>query len=132
VTEAQNKSISDSVPVPEGKELAVLCARLLDERRVRDLIIYDVGKVLQIADYFVIATGTSPRHLKRTADYVTAKLREAGLRPVGVEGYENARWVLFDYGDVVVHLMVEEARRFYNLELLWGDCPQVGWNENRS
>ena len=130
MTEAQNKSISRSVP--EGKELAILCARLLDERRVRDLVVYDVGKVLQIADYFVIATGTSARHLKSTADHVMQKLREAGLRPVGVEGYENARWVLFDYGDVVVHLMVEEARRFYNLELLWGDCPQVGWNEKRS
>ena len=86
--------------------------------------------MLPIADYFVLATGTSARHLKTTADFTVKKLRELGVRPVGTEGYEHqARWVLFDFGDVVVHLMVEEARIFYNLELLWGDCPQIPWKK---
>jgi ribosome-associated protein len=125
VTEAEKQPSPERTIRPEGQELALLCARLLDERRMRDLAIFDVENVLQIATYFIVATGTSPRHLKRTADFVLEKLKERGLRPAGVEGYDRARWVLFDLGDVVVHLLVEEARRFYNLELLWGDCPRL-------
>ena len=130
MTEANTRPLPESVPAPEGKELALLCARLLDERRARDILVFDIRKVLPIADYFVLATGTSARHLKTTADFTVKRLRELGVRPVGTEGYEHqARWVLFDFGDVVVHLMVEEARIFYNLELLWGDCPQIPWKK---
>jgi len=126
VTE-QERSTRSSLSVLSGKDLALRCAHLLDEKRVRDLVIFEVGSVLQIVDYFIIGTGSSPRHVQRTADYVMEKLAECGLKPLGVEGYEQGRWVLFDYGDVVVHLMLEEARQYYNLELLWGDRPQVPW-----
>ena len=131
MTEAKKTPTSGNLPALAGKELALLCARLLDERRARELVVFEVGDVLQIADYFVLATGTSPRHLKRTADFVVRTLKDHGVRPVGVEGYDCARWVLFDLGDVVVHLMLEEARSFYNLELLWGDCPEIPWDTRR-
>jgi ribosome-associated protein len=129
VTEARKKAISSKEPALEGKDLAVFCARLLYERRLDDIVIFDVGRVLQIAGYFIVATGTSPRQLKRAADLVVERLKERGVRSLGVEGYDKARWVLFDFGDVVAHLMGEESRRYYNLELLWGDCPQIPWQE---
>jgi len=116
-----------SLSVLSGKELALRCAELLDEKRVRDLIIFHVGPILQIVDYFLIGTGSSPRHIQRTADYLMEKLSEYGLKPYGMEGYEQGRWVLLDYGDVVVHLMLQEARQYYSLELLWGDCKRIAW-----
>lgn len=128
MTEAEERPIGERTAAPEGKELALLCARLLDERQLHDLTIFDLGEILQIANFFVLATGSSARHVSKAAEFVIEKLRDLGIRPIGVEGYERARWVLLDLGDVVVHLMVEEARRFYNLELLWGDCPQIAWD----
>ncbi len=132
VTEARKEPIAAPSPAPEGRELALLCARLLDERRARDIVVFDVGQIVQIANVFIVATGGAPRHVKRTADYVIKRLKELGVRPLGIEGYDRARWVLFDYGDVVVHLMVEEARSFYNLELLWSDCPRIPWIEEKA
>lgn len=135
VSETQEK------PLPEGdrlldfqgsldaRERAILCARLFDERRLRDILIFDVGDVLQIAEFFVIGTGTSQVQLKKTADYVVEKFREVGVRPLGTEGYDQARWVLYDFDEVVIHLMEEDTRQYYNLELLWGDCPQVPWKD---
>jgi ribosome-associated protein len=78
-----------------------------------------------IADYFVICSGTSTTQVKAIADNVEYKLREEGLRPIGVEGRDNAQWVLIDYGDVVVHVFEEETRAFYELEKFWLDAPKI-------
>ena len=131
MTEATKQSISDTLPSPEGKDLARVCARLFDERRLTDVVVFDIGAILQVADYFVLATGVSPRQVKKAADGVLDALRAHRIRPFGVEGYEQGRWILIDLGDVVLHLMVEEARLFYNMELLWGDCPQLAWNDGK-
>jgi ribosome-associated protein len=84
-----------------------------------------VSRLLVITDVFVIATGTSRRHVRTLAEEVEAKLKEADRRPLRREGTEDATWVLLDYGDVVVHVFDEATRRYYDLERLWGDAPRI-------
>ncbi|HYA37146.1 MAG TPA: ribosome silencing factor [Candidatus Methylomirabilis sp.] len=97
----------------------------LAEAKARDIAVLDVRKVSDFTDYMVIATGTSNRHVQSTADKVVESLREHGVRPVGSEGQKIGDWVLIDFGDVVVHVMREQTRDFYNLEKLWSDARPV-------
>ena len=113
-----------------SRERAVACARVLADQRLTEICVLQVDAALQITDFFVIATGASSRQLSRAADQVLATLRERGMRPVGKEGVAQGQWVLLDFGDVVLHLMREDMRRFYELEVLWGDCPCVPWEPN--
>jgi ribosome-associated protein len=100
-------------------------ADALDQGKGRDIRVLDVSEVSGFTDYFVIASGSSTRHVRALAD----KAREAAERvvtgPVRVEGLEACRWVLIDALDVVVHVFVEEAREFYGLERLWGEAAPV-------
>lgn len=105
--------------------LARSCAALLDEKKITDLRVFDVEDALAITGYFVIGTGMNPRHLKSAVDHVAKTLREHGVTRRGVEGYQEGKWILLDLGDVVIHLFLEESRKFYDLELLWGDAPTV-------
>ncbi len=97
-------------------EAAVDDIKGLDRRRL------DVRELTTITDYMVVCTGTSNRHVKSIADNVIVKAKEAGYRPLGVEGLDAAEWVLVDLGDVVAHVMQAQARAFYQLEKLW-DVP---------
>ncbi|QUL99597.1 MAG: ribosome silencing factor [Candidatus Fermentithermobacillus carboniphilus] len=97
-------------------------ARTLDLGRAVDVVILEVKAITLIADYFVIASGTSQRHVKALADRA---IEENTWKPIHVEGYELGYWVLLDYGDVVVHIFREAERSFYGLERLWGDAPRV-------
>ncbi len=82
------------------------------------------GKTL-IADYFIICSGNSDVHIRSIADKIQDALRDAGERAMHVEGYREANWVLLDYGDVVVHIMREDARRHYGLEAFWENAPLI-------
>jgi ribosome-associated protein len=84
----------------------------------------DVSSLLVITDLFVIASGTSRRHILTLAEEVEAELKEIGRRPLRREGFDDATWVLLDYGDVVIHVFDDPTRRFYDLERLWGDAPR--------
>ncbi|MEW6332065.1 MAG: ribosome silencing factor [Pseudomonadota bacterium] len=97
----------------------------LEDAKARDIAVLDVRKISDFTDYMVIATGTSNRHVQSTADRVVDVLREHGVRSVGVEGARIGDWVLIDFGDVIVHVMREEIRDFYNLEKLWSDAKHV-------
>ena len=97
----------------------------LDDAKARDVTVLDMRRISHFTDYMVIATGTSNRHVQSTADKVVEALREHGLRTVGIEGGKIGDWVLIDFGDVVVHVMREEIRDFYNLEKLWSDAKRV-------
>lgn len=92
-------------------------------------MVLEVGKLLFLTDFFVIATGENAIQLRAIADDIHRRLDEAGLRPLSVAGYQDARWILMDYRDVVVHLFLPEAREYYDLELLWGDAPRVAWQD---
>ena len=105
--------------------LARLCASILDEKKITDLEIFDVGESTSLTGFFVIGTGLSPRHLQSSADDLEKAMKDRGVRRLGLEGYRDGKWILLDVGDVVIHLFLEEARSFYDLELLWGDAPRV-------
>jgi len=110
----------------DSKALAMRCRKLAENRKAEDVVILDMRKVSSIADYFVIATGTSDPHLRAIGEEITTKLKEVdGLSPRAVDGSLHASWMVLDYFDVIVHLMKPDVRRHYDLESLWGDAPRV-------
>lgn len=103
----------------DAKQIQSLANGALQDLKAVDIVTLDVLGMTSVTDYMVIATGTSGRHVRALADHVCEALREQGGKPLGVEGLDAAEWVLLDFGDVVVHIMQSEARRFYDLERLW-------------
>jgi ribosome-associated protein len=95
----------------------------LEDRKGRKIVVLDVAKFTDITDLMIIASGTSNRHVKALVDQVVESAKAAGNPPLGVEGRETHEWVLVDLGDVLVHLMQNETRDFYDLERLWSDLP---------
>jgi ribosome-associated protein len=107
-------------------ELALAAARSAAENRGRDIKVLDMRALTADFDYFVLATGTSRRQLHAMSEEIDHKLEdELGDHRMGLEGYQDSRWILLDYGDVVIHLFDEEARRYYDLDELWCDARRV-------
>lgn len=106
-------------------ELRKLILAALDDAKARDVAVLDVRRIAVFTDYMIIVTGTSNRHVAAVADNVIDRLREHGRRPAGVEGMESGDWVLLDFGDVVVHIMRQQTRDFYNLEKLWSEAKRL-------
>jgi ribosome-associated protein len=96
-----------------------------EDRKAIDLRVLHLGDVSGFTDYFLICSGTNERQVQAIADAVEERLRAERVRPLHVEGYNRAQWVLLDYGDLVVHVFQEEPRGFYALERLWSDAPDV-------
>lgn len=94
---------------------------ILEGKKGKDIRAINIQKITTLADYFVICSGTSTTHIRSLADEVDTKMGEEGINFLNKEGYESARWVLLDYGDIVVHIFHEEERKHYNLERLWAD-----------
>jgi len=97
----------------------------LEDKKARELRVIDTQELTTVATYFIICSGTSTTHIKTLADEVEFRLREKGVTPLRLEGYNSARWILIDYGDIVVHIFHEEDREFYNLERLWRDGRSI-------
>lgn len=115
---------------PTTQELAVITAQVADTKKAQDVVILDVGSVLAITDLFVVSTGTSDRHVRTIAEEIQDQLKHLYSRsPLRVEGKDDARWVLLDYGDFIVHVFLEEARNYYDLERLWSDVTRIAWQE---
>jgi ribosome-associated protein len=93
--------------------------------KAENVVALDVRALTSYADTFVIATGTSDRHTRSIADAVVDALRVSGRKPLGMEGYDEGRWVLIDAGDVIVHIFQSDVRADYDLERLWSDAPNV-------
>jgi ribosome-associated protein len=111
--------------VAKAKKTQQWIQNALEDAKTQNIAVLDVRKISDFTDYMVIATGTSNRHVQSSADKVAETLRGHGVRPVGIEGKQLGDWVLIDFGDVVVHVMREETRDFYNLEKLWSDAKRV-------
>ena len=109
----------------ESLELAKKAVRALDSKKAKDLKLLHVEDLTVLADYFVIATGTSTTQVGALADEVDFQLGQAGVEPLRVEGARSRNWVLLDYGAVVVHVFYPETREFYALEHLWADAQPV-------
>jgi ribosome-associated protein len=108
-------------------QLAFTAARISEENRGRDIVILDMREVTPLFDYFVLATGSSRRQMHAISEEIDHTLEGLGDRRLGIEGYVDGRWILLDYGDVVVHLFDGEARDYYALEQLWCRARRVAW-----
>lgn len=109
----------------EPKECAILIAKALDEKKAGDLKVLKTADITTLADYFVIATATSNTQIKALAEGCEKAMDALGEPPHHVEGHRGGVWVLMDYSSVIVHIFMEEAREFYDLERLWGDAEEV-------
>lgn len=105
-------------------------ARAASAKGGDDTVIIEVGELLAITDAFVITSGRNSRQVKTIAEEVEAKLKAGdGISPLRVEGLADAQWVLLDYGDLVVHVFLDETREYYDLERLWSDAPRLSWED---
>jgi ribosome-associated protein len=95
------------------------------EKKALDLTVLDLREIASFTDFFVIATGTNKRQVQAISDEVVEQLKRGGTRAARVEGYQTAEWILVDYGDFVVHVFDEKARRFYDLERLWREARRI-------
>ena len=98
------------------------CARLAQEKKASDIRALDLRERATFTDFFLLCSGTSDRQVSAVAHHIEETLKKEGLRPLGIEGIREGRWVLLDYGDFVVHVFHPAAREFYQLERLWGDA----------
>jgi ribosome-associated protein len=115
---------------PTSGERARLAASAAAMKLGTDTVVLEVGPVLAIVDYFVITTASNPRQARSIAEEVEEQLRrQDGNGPLRVEGTDDARWILLDFGDIAVHVLSEEARVYYELERLWGDVLRLEWGD---
>ena len=112
---------------------ASIAALAADDKQALDTVVLEVGAVLAITDFFVITSATNSRQVRTIAEYVEERLKEeGGPLPLRVEGRSDLTWVLLDYGDLVVHVFLDEIRRFYDIERLYRDVPVINWRAARA
>ncbi|UCD49433.1 MAG: ribosome silencing factor [Phycisphaerales bacterium] len=111
----------------KARQFAQAAAKLADGRHCTDIAVLDLQGTSPATDYFVIATGTSGRQMRTVADEISEVGRESGFQRFGRAGYDQGRWILLDFVDVVVHLFDGEYREYYDLELLWGDAKRIDY-----
>ena len=100
-------------------------ARAALDKKAIDLTVLDVQGVSSVTDYFLVCSGRSAPHVKTIADAIREELKGDGVRPLHIEGQPDSGWVLLDYGDVLMHVFLEDTRAYYALERLWGDAPSI-------
>ena len=112
------------------RQWARTAARAASAKGGDDTVIIEVGEILAITDAFVISSGRNTRQVKTIAEEVEARLKaDGGISPLRVEGLGDSHWVLLDYGDLVVHVFLDETRAYYDLERLWSDAPRLAWED---
>jgi ribosome-associated protein len=132
------RSMQDDVPHhaterrdPRRASLALersrACARIADDNRAKDILLLDLRQATPLVDFFVIVTASSRRLGNAIASEIDAAMKKQGEAKLGLEGSEDGRWILIDYGDFVVHIFSPESRVYYSLEDIWGDAPQLDW-----
>ncbi len=100
-------------------------ARAALDKKALDLVVLDVRRISGIADYFLLCSGRSTTHIQAIADAIRDELKAEGVRPRHVEGMPESGWILLDYGNILVHIFLEDTRAYYALERLWGDAPAL-------
>ncbi|KAA3638413.1 MAG: ribosome silencing factor [Armatimonadetes bacterium] len=123
-----------SSPVPRATAEAVATARAaaqaISDKKGEDVMLLDLSHLLVVTDVFLIASGTSTRHVKTLVEDAEVVLRELGRKPIRREGMDHGEWVLLDYGDVVLHVFDKETREYYDLERLWADAPRIAFESS--
>lgn len=124
---------ASSAPTPRlaaAADRACLCARVAADHKARDIVVLDMRGLTPLYDFFVLATGNSRRQLHTLAEEIDAALRAEGETRHGIEGYEASRWIVQDYGDIVVHVFDPDTRLYFALEDLWADAPRLDWERH--
>lgn len=123
-------NIGAVVSKDDVRRQALAAASAAASKKGEDIVLLDVGEIIGITDYFVIASGANDRQVKTIVDEVEEQLRDAeGARPLRIEGADERRWVLMDYGDFWVHVFHDDTRAFYDLERLWADAPREEYDD---
>ena len=111
-----------------GLALATLVAQVADSSKATDIVIFDVGEVLSITGYFVVAGASNPRLVRATVDEIERRVKaDLDRSPLRTEGMREQQWILMDYGDVVIHVFLDSIREFYEIERLYLDVPRITW-----
>lgn len=117
---------------PLTTDLVTVAAGAASAKTIEPTVVIEVGDLIAITEYFVISSGSNDRQVRAIAEEVERQVKgNGGVSPRAVEGLDDARWVLMDYGDFVVHVFSEEARSFYDLERLWSDAPRLSWESRQ-
>ena len=114
----------------DSRSKALLAARAASAKKAGEIVILEVGPLINITDYFVICSGNTERQVKTISEEVFRKLAENGWKPYRTEGERDQRWVLLDYLDVVVHIFHAEERDYYRIERLWADAPAIPFEDD--
>ncbi len=117
---------TERVEIPEDAgELAHRIVEIASDKKGNDVVMLRTAELTTMADFFVILSGRSDRQVQALAGAILDELRKEGIRPLGTEGQQSSRWVLLDFGSVIVHVFAPDEREFYGLERLWGKAAQV-------
>ena len=123
---ADEKTLEERVEIPaDAAELAHRIVEIASDKKGNDIVMLRTAELTTMADFFVICSGRSDRQVTALSGAIIDELRRDGIRPRGVEGRESSRWVLLDFGTVIVHVFAPEEREYYGLERLWGKAAQV-------
>jgi ribosome-associated protein len=123
---AEEKTIEERVEIPaDAADLAHRIVEIASDKKGNDIVMLRTAEVTSMADFFVICSGRSDRQVAALSGAIVDELRDDGIRPLGIEGRGSSRWVLLDYGTVIVHVFAPEEREYYGLERLWGKAVQV-------
>lgn len=109
----------------ESREKSRLCINAALNKRVLDLILLEVSKLSSFADYFIICSGQSSRHVQGIASFIKESLAKEGIYPLGIEGFTQGSWILMDYNEVIIHIFYKPIREFYDLEGLWSAAKRI-------
>ena len=121
-TLARTKRATQPTAIAEPDPLWLTAVRAADSKQAKDIRVLDLRDVTTFADYFIICNGTNIRQNQAISDEIEVRLKKLGEYPNSIEGYDNAEWVLLDYGDYLVHIFTEKSRAYYDLERLWRDA----------
>lgn len=113
--------------IPDALQRACLAAKVAADNKGQDVLVLDLRNITPLFDFFVLATGSSRRQVHTIVEETDATLRSVGDERMGVEGYDSSKWVVQDYGDIVVHTFETDTRQYYRLEDLWADATKVEW-----
>ena len=122
---ANKQPLSQRAQTLETEDGVTIAAHAATDKKATDLVVLDLRKAASFTEYFLICTGASTRQVQAISNSVEEALLKSGKRPLHIEGYSSAEWILLDYGDFIVHVFGPSSRRFYDLERLWRDAPRV-------
>jgi ribosome-associated protein len=122
---ANKQPKTQSQPALETESAVMIAARAATDKKATDLVVLDLREIASFTEYFLICTGASTRQVQAISNSVEEALLKNAKRPLHIEGYSSAEWILLDYGDLIVHVFSQTSRRFYDLERLWRDAPRV-------